>query len=319
MVPAPLARVRALACGLALLFGLAAVPSVAQNGLTKIRVGTPGGDANAEAWYAQDQGFFRKVGLDADVQAMRGSGAGTTAAVVGGSIDIGEADLVAIAAARQHGLPLVILAPSGMYSASAPTTATVIAKNSPIHGAKDLDGKAVAVLSLEGPSKVGTAEWLDKNGGHSETVKFVEMPAPQMAEAVARGTVAAATVFEPFLTVAKEKTQVLGDVYTAIAPRFEISAWFASADWVKKNPAAARAFAQAMRETAAWANNAANHSRSAEILAKYRKIEPALLGRMTRATYGDSYDPALAQPLLDAAYKYHSIARPETARDLAQS
>ena len=291
-------------------------PRAAEAPLTQLRIGTPGGDANAEAWYAQDQGFFRKVGLDAQTQPMRGSGAGTTAAVIGGAIDIGEADLVAIAAARQHGVALVILAPSGMYRASAPTTALITAKNGPIHTAKDLDGKTVAVLSLEGPSRVATSAWIEKNGGRLETVKFIELGAPQMADAVARGTLDAATIPEPFLTLSKEKAQVLGDIYTAIAPRFEISAWFATADWVKNNPAAARAFAGAMRTTAQWANVPANRPRSAEILAKYRKIEPALLERMTRATYGESYDPQFAQPLLDAAFKYHSIARPENAREL---
>jgi len=39
---------------------------------------------------------------------------------------------------------------------------------------------------------------------------------------------------------------------------------------------------------------------------------------MTRATYGESYDPAFAQPLLDAAYHYGSIAKPEPARELVQ-
>jgi NitT/TauT family transport system substrate-binding protein len=312
----PASRLALVALGLLLTFS--AAPSTAQSP-TKIRVGTPGGDANAEAWFAQDQGFFRNVGLDADVQMMRGSGAGITAAVVGGAVDIGEADLIAIAAARQHGLPLVVLAPSGMYSAGAPTTALIVAKNGAIHGAKDLEGKPVAVLSLEGPSKVGTASWIDRNGGRSSEVRFVEMPAPQMAEAVARGTVAAATVPEPFLTVARQKTDVLADVYTAIAPRFEISAWFATADWVKKNPDAAKAFTRALHETALWANQSAAHTRSAEILAAHTKLTPALLTKMTRATYGDSYDPAFAQPLLDAAYRYHSIARPEPARALLES
>lgn len=292
------------------------VPGSAQS-LPHVRIGTPGGDANAGCWYALDQGSYRKAGLDVEVQAIRGSGAGSISAAVGGAIDIGESDLVAIAAARQHGIPLVILAPSGMYDANAPTTSLVVAKNSPTHTAKDLEGKTVGVLSLEGPSKVGTSAWIDKNGGHAQNVKFVELSAPEMAEAVARGTVAAATIPEPFLTVAKEKTQVLGDVYTAIAPHFEISAWFATAEWVAKNRATVKAFQQAMHETAAWANVPANRPRSAEILAKYRKLDLSLLSRMTRATYGDVFDPALAQPLLDAAFKYHSIARPEPARDLS--
>jgi hypothetical protein len=40
---------------------------------------------------------------------------------------------------------------------------------------------------------------------------------------------------------------------------------------------------------------------------------------MNRATYGLTYDPALGQPLLDAAYKYHSIAKPESAKELTQA
>lgn len=303
----------------ALLLLAFAVPATAQTGPTKIKIGTPGGDANALAWYAQDQGFFGRVGLDADVQMMRGSGAGITAAVVGGAIDVGEADLIAIAAARQHGIPLVILAASGMYSASAPTTVLVTSKSSPLRSAKDLNGKTVGVLSLEGPSKVGTATWIDKNGGNSKTVKFVELPAPQAGAAVARGTVAAATIPEPFLTASLDKTRVFADVYTAISPRFEISAWFATADWVKRNPAAAKAVGEAMRAAAGWANNAANHAKSAEILAAHTKLPLAVLGKMNRATYGYAYDTTQAQPLLDAAYRYRSIARPEAARDLLAS
>ncbi len=309
---------------LVLSLGSASVPCAASaqaqvpaQALAHVRIGTPGGDANAEAFYAADQGYFRKASLEAEIQVMRGSGAGTIAGVAGGAIDVAEADLVAIAAARQRGIPLVVLAPSGMYDANAPTTQLLVAKTSAIKTAKDLAGKTIAVLSLEGPSKVGTSLWIDKNGGHVADVKFIELGAPEMAEAVARGTVDAATIPEPYLSTAKEKVRVLGDVYSAIAPRFEISAWVATVDWVTKNRATARAFAQAMRDTATWANVASNHARSAEILAKYRKIELSTLARMTRATYGDAFDPALAQPLLDAALTYRSIQKPELARDLS--
>ncbi|HYZ15026.1 MAG TPA: ABC transporter substrate-binding protein [Candidatus Acidoferrum sp.] len=319
MSPATLFRRTSLALACAALAASLVARVNADTPLIKIHVATPGGDANAGAWYAQDEGFFRKVGLDADVQILRGSGAGITAAVVGGGADIGEADLIAIAAARQHGIPLVILAPSGMYNGQAPTTQLIVQRGGPIKSAKDLDGKTVAVLSLEGPSKVGTAEWIDHNGGSSANVHFIEMPAPQMGEAVARGTIAAATVPEPMLTLAREKTQVLGDVYTAIAPRFQLAAWFATVDWVKKNPAAAKAFAEAIHEAAVWGNKPANHARSADILAKHTKIDPALLPRMTRATYGETFDTSLAQPLLDAGTKYRSLQKQQSARELIQS
>jgi NitT/TauT family transport system substrate-binding protein len=305
---------------IAMFLGTVSAPTAAQQTtLAHLRIGTPGGDNQAEAWYAQDQGFFRKYGLDADVQGMRGSGAGITAAVIGGAVDIGEADLIAISAARQHGIPLVVLAPSGMYNESTPTTALIAAKNATIRDGKSLEGTTIAVLSLEGPAKVAAQQWIDRTGGHSESVHYVEMPPSQMGDAVEHGTVIAATPTEPSLSVALAKTEIVAPVYSAIAPRFQISAWFATASWVKKNPSLARAFQQAIHDTAVWGNDPANHARSAEILAKYTKIPLARLGKMNRATYGLTYDPAMAQPLLDAAFKYHSLARPVSARELTQS
>ena len=312
---------RSVAMGvLAALAATSALPTAAQQPpLTHLRIGTPGGDSQAESYYAQDQGFFRKYGLDADVQALRGSGAGITAAIVGGSIDIGEADLIAISAARQHNIPLVVLAPSGMYNANEPTTALIEAKNSAVRDGKAMEGATVGVLSLEGPAKVATMAWIDRTGGRSDRVHYIEMTPAQMGDAVERGTVVAATPTEPSLSLALEHTQMLAPIYSAIAPRFQISAWFTTADYAKKNPATVRAFQQAIRDTAQWANLPANHPRTAEILAKYTKIPLERLAKMSRATYGITYDRAMGQPLLDAAYKYHSLARPESAAGLMQA
>ena len=284
--------------------------------LTKIRIGTPGGDANAGAWFAQDMGFFKKAGLDATIEIVRGSGAGGTAAVLGGALDIGEADLIALAAAREHGLPLVVLAPSGTYNATAPTTVLAVAKNSPIKVPKDLVGKTIAVLSLEGPSKVGTAAWLDKNGIAVSDVKLIEMPPTNMGASLERGVIDAATISEPYLTGALDRVRVFASTYDAIAPRFTISAWFTTADWVKKNPSVAKAFVNAMHDSNLWANKPENHPASGEILAKHTSISADIIPKITRATYGDIFNVALAQPLIDAGAKYHSLTKTAPAKDM---
>lgn len=302
--------------------GMSLVPGAAlaqSTDLTKIHIGTPGGDANAGAWFAEDMGFFKKAGLDATVDIVRGSGAGGTAAVLGGALDVGEADLIALAAAREHGLPLVVLSPSGTYSATAPTTVLAVAKNSPLKTAKDLVGKTIAVLSLEGPSKVGTSAWLDKNGVSVTDVKLIEMPPTNMGASLERGVIDAATISEPYLTGARDRVRVFASTYDAIAPRFTISAWFTTADWVKKNPAAAKAFVTAMRESNAWANKPENHAASGEILAKHTSISADIIPKITRATYGDLFEVALAQPLIDAGAKYHSLAKSMPAKDMLSS
>ena len=283
---------------------------------TTIRISTVGGDSSAGAWFAQDLGYFKKYGLEANVQVLRGSGAGGVGAVLGGSIDIAESDLVALSAAREHGLPLTVLSPSGIYSSSAPILDLAVAADSTIKTARDLLGATIAVLSLEGPAKVGASAWLDKNGGDSTKVKFVELSGSSMATALARGTIAAATINEPFFTSAGSQVRFLAKCYDAIAPRFLVGAWFTTSDWVAKNPAAARSFVLAMRESNEFASKRENQATTGALLAKHTSMSPDLLARLPRATYGDIFDAALWQPLIDAAARYKSIARAYPARDL---
>jgi NitT/TauT family transport system substrate-binding protein len=285
--------------------------------LATVNIETPGQDSNALAYYALDMGFFRKHGIDAHIEAIRrGSGAAIAAAVTGQSADIGEGDIIAVAGARSHGIPLSLLAPSYLYRSDDPVTALIVAKSSSIRTAKDLDGKTIGEPSLEGPGKVATAKWLKDHGADVSTIKFVEIPQPNMGAAVARGTVAAATTNEPSLTPALEENRVLGYPYDAIGKQVELTAWFASDEWIAKNPAVAQQFIAAMREAAAWANQAPNHGRSGAILAGYSGLPPELIAKMRRSAYGEVFDLQMMQPMLDEALAQHSLATHADARSL---
>jgi NitT/TauT family transport system substrate-binding protein len=310
---------------IAVMFALAFVLALAGAGVRAraqpapivLRIATPGNDGNALAYYALELGIFRKYGLLGRIETMRaGSGSGIAAAVTGGAIDIGEGDIVAVAAAREHGIPLTLIAPSFLHRGPAPTSAIIVAKTSPVRSGKDLDGKTIAVPSLSGPAKVATARWIEKNGGSLATIKFVEMPQTAMAAAVARGTVAAASTTEPNLSAALDDARVLGYYYDAIGNPIQVTAWFATEDWVRANADAARRFASAMHEAALWGNNPQNHAASGAILAKYTPFPAELLAKMHRASYGESFDPALMQPVLDASFEEKSLAKRVAARDL---
>ncbi len=283
-----------------------------------IKVGTSGQDANAECYYAYEMGFFKKNGLEADIHTIRrGSGAAVAAAAAGGSIDVGEADVIAIAAAREHGLSLSILAPSSVFVANSPASQLVVAKSATLKTAKDLEDKTVAVVSLEGPSKVATAKWLETNGANLSKIKFVELPQAQMPSSVERGAVAAAVMSEPTLTVATSgNARVFANSFESVGKRWQIGAWFATTDWIKKNPDAAKRFVAALHETALWANEKKNHPRSGAILDQYTKFDPDVLGKMTRATYAETIDPATMQPILDAATTYKSLQKSVSAKEM---
>jgi NitT/TauT family transport system substrate-binding protein len=300
---------RAIAIAGALAFTVAGVAAADAPGLTTIRVVDAGQDVDAEASYAQDLGIFKKYGIDADVQFLRkGGGAAAVAALAGNAADVAEGDIVSVANAHQRGINIVMLAPSGIFRATAPTTEVIVAKDSPIKSGKDLEGKAIALISPEGPSRIATNAWLEQSGASLDKVQFIELPAVNMAASVERGVVAAAVINEPSLVASVGGCcRVLANNFQSIGNVWQLNAWYATADWVAKNPVLAHNFALAIRETAVWANNPANHAKSGEILNKYTPFPAELLAKMNRATYGEILDPKTMAPLLDAALKYKAL------------
>ena len=161
-----------------------------------------------------------------------------------------------------------------------------------------------------------TVAWLQKNGADLSTVKFVELPQTAMAAAIARGTVVAASTTEPNLAAALDDVRVLGYPYDAIGNPLQVSGWFATEDWIRTNTEVARHFVAAVHEAAVWANKPQNHAASAAILQKYTPFASDLLPQMHRAAYGEVFDLALMQPLLDAAYDQKSIQKRIAAKEL---
>ena len=259
-------------------------------------------EAAAEAFYALDMGFFKKQGLDVDLQIMQ-NGASIAAAVAGGALDVGFADTVSIANAHARGLPFVYLAPALLNSYAAPAIAVLVNGSGPIREPKDLDGKTIAVNGINNITMLPVEAWIDKNGGDSKTVKWVEVPIPAANDAVASGKVDAAVIGEPFITFGADKgLRALYMEKNAIAPRFVLAGFMTTKDWATKNPGAAAKFTAAIKETAQWAN--ANRAASATILAKYTKIPEPVVQRMKRGDFAETLQASDFQSVIDTAAKY---------------
>jgi NitT/TauT family transport system substrate-binding protein len=279
---------------------------------TTIRVATTPIDLGAEVLYAQDQGFFKKAGIEVDVQLMN-SGAAIAAAVASGALDIAQANIVSIATAHERSLPFVLIAPAGLYTANESTTSIVVAKNSPIRTGKDLENKTVAGNGLRNITQIGADAWMDKNGGDSSALRFIEMPFPQMPTALESGRIDAAVIAEPELSNAVAGgARIIGQPYTSIAKEFLIGGWFATSTWAKEHPDQRKRFVAAIVEAGKWANG--HHAESARILEKYTKIH--ISPTMKRTVYAERLDAAQIQPLIDAAAKYKALKSSFPAADL---
>ncbi len=263
--------------------------------------------------YAQALGLFKKYGIAVDVQIVS-SGDAAAAAIVGGTADIGAANVVSLVLAHEKSIGFTFVAPGAEYVASAPTNALIVAKNSPLRTPKDLAGKTIGVIALGDVNTIAIRAWLERNGVDAGTVRFLELPNPQMSAAVERGAIDAAFVSSPALAAAMQSGRVLGLPYSAIADHFAINAWYAKKDWVATHRDVVARFTRAVTEAQLWANK--NHADSAKILIADAKLDPDLVATMTRATFAPKLDDALIQPLIDLMAKYGRIAAPFPAADL---
>lgn len=279
-----------------------------------LRVGATANDTYAQAYYAADMGFFKKAGLAVELSTFT-NGATVAQAVASGALDAGISNQVNLATAIIHNIPFALIAGGGLYSTNAPTSTLAVAKNASLRRAKDFEGKTVAVSSLKDLSYVAVVSWFEQNGADAMKVRYIELPFAQMGVSLDHGTVDGAVISEPSLSIAnKTNSRTFGKCYDGIAKEFMISAWFATADLVKKSPDLVKRFAAAIAESGRWAN--ANREQSGAILAAYAKLEKDTVAGMQRCVYAESLDPKLIQPILDSAYKFKLLDRAVSAGEL---
>jgi NitT/TauT family transport system substrate-binding protein len=296
-------RARATALLAAGTFGAAVRPSAAQAPLT-LRIGTLQGDSYAEPFYAADGGFFAKIGINAEF-TVNTNGNQLVQAIVGNSLDVAVVDPINLAHPVNAGVPFAFFAGGGLYSSDAPTTVIVVAKNSPLRTAKDLEGKTIGVPGLATISALGAQEWLRKSGADLERVSLVEIPLSAAAAALGRGTIAASVLVEPYLTVSRNDVRVFGKCFDALARSFYINCWFAPRAWIGANGDLIRRLTRAIYDTANWANT--HHSETAAIVSKYFKLDEQTVRDMTRVRFSTQLEARLIQPLLDAAHDFKQL------------
>jgi len=306
---------RALACGIAALVALLPLAGSAQPSLLTLHVGLSIDDDATSVIYAERAGLFRRAGLHV-VFERGGSGAALSAAVLAGRYDIGKSGLVALFDAHLQNAPLVMIAPAGVYDRSAPYGEMVVARDSPIRSAAELDGKRIGAPGAQSLIAVVTSAWVDANGGDSKTLRFVETPLAAGEQAIVTRRVDAALMVNPPMAaaLAHRSVRILGPAMDAVGPRYLFSAWFTSNAWADAHRDVVRRFAAIVSRAAAYTN--AHPQETAAMLSAETGIPSAIIRRMTRVTNGRRLTVDQIQPLLDLSIRYGLIPHGFFARDL---
>ncbi len=275
----------------------------AQTPLPVVRVATTPIENGAEVYYAKEMGFFTKAGLDVQTQDIQ-SGSAIASALAANAVDVGFASLVPLAIAHNKKVPFVLIAPGAVWTQTAKNSGLFVASTSTIRSGKDLNGKVLSTAGLGTLTEFAARAWIDGTGGDATTVKFLEMGYSTMPDALSAGRIAGSLVNEPYFQIAGKAGKLIGYPYDYASKNFLIAGWFTTSQWATDHPDLVNRFANAMRETALWANQPQNQARSAEILEKYTHIDPAVAATMIRVRFGDKLTAAAVQPQIDVSAKY---------------
>jgi NitT/TauT family transport system substrate-binding protein len=285
------------------LCSFSAVPGGAQTAAS-IKVAMIPIEPAATVYYAKENGFFDKAGLDVDIEQNPSTPA-IASALLAGTYDIAYGTVPTLAQAHAKGLPFVLIAPGIEDSAAHFGGAIMVGVNSTMKTGKDFDGKTLGTAGLNTIAEYLPRAWIDKTGGDSSTVKFVEMPFPVTPDAIGTGRVDAAYLAEPFVTIAEKKglAKILTTADDAISPIGYISTgWYTTIQWAHAHPDLVVRFQRAMAVAAAWAD--ANPEKVVPILAKDLHADPAIVSQARRPYYPDRLVPALVQPFIEITAHY---------------
>jgi NitT/TauT family transport system substrate-binding protein len=265
---------RGIACLLVLAALLCSVPSWAQ---TKMTIAT-GVDPVFSAYYvAQQEGLFKKHGLDVRINTGP-SGSAMVAFLVNGQIE--SAFGSEIAGVANHNLD-----PNVVVVAQATRLVrwiAVVGRN--IETLDQLKGKKVGIARGSG----GEVFWLamiDKLRLNPADYTVVNVEAPEMVAALERGNIDAYAVWEPWVTrglSAIKNTKVLRTQEGILEQGVYV---YMNRGWIQKNPAPAEAFIRALADATDLINQ--DRKRAAKDVSEFLKnLDPATVEQlMTKLTF----------------------------------
>jgi NitT/TauT family transport system substrate-binding protein len=241
---------------------------------TTLRVGViPIADV-APLYLGIEQGFFEDQQLTIEPQLAEG-GAAITPAVLSGDFQVGFSNTVSLLIAASKELPVTIIS-QGVLGGKTEEEAwadLLVLKDGPIKEPKDLEGKTIAVNTLKNICEVTIRASLADMGVDDSTLKFTEVPFPDMNAALEAGRVDGACVVEPFVSQGKAgKARGIDPFYVNTAPDLTVATYFTSKQYAEENADVVDRFVTAMEQSLEYAQS--NPDAVREILGEYTQIPP---------------------------------------------
>ena len=270
----------------------------------------------APAFLGQKKGFFKEQKLTLDPQFAAG-GAAITPAVISGDFDIGFSNTVSLLIAGSKKLPVQIIAP-GVFGDSSNDKVwedLLVKKDGPIKTAKDLEGKTVAVNTLNNICGVTINASLEKQGVDISKIKYTEIPFPEMNAALEKGRVQGACVVEPFVSQGKAGAMKgIDPFYFNTAPDLTVAAYFASKEYIAKHKDVVDRFVTAMKKSLDYAQAHPDEVRG--VLIEYTEIPDAAAQKINLPQWKSDLTTDTIEQLSTLSKKYGYLEEEPDLKEL---
>jgi ABC-type nitrate/sulfonate/bicarbonate transport system substrate-binding protein len=211
---------------------------------TVLKVGHGPNVSSLDLQYAIKKGFFKEAGLDVSYEVLT-AGSQAIPQLLGGQLQFAAVDTIVTLQARNRGINVISVAPNTVGSTDPKRgyANLMVRGDSPIKTLKDIAGKTIAVNQINGSAWAFTRATLDSQGVDSTTVKFVEVPPPQLWTAVSQKQTDVGMVAEPGVTIGlNEGGRIIANIEAYAIPNLPAFTFIGTEDWVKSNMDAVKKF-----------------------------------------------------------------------------
>ncbi|MGE0797062.1 MAG: ABC transporter substrate-binding protein [Lautropia sp.] len=285
---------------------------------TKVRVAYIGSADFSSGFAAKEKGFFQKRGLDVEFVFVPLTSTTLPAALLSKSIEIGGTTATVLLQANDGGLALQAVAGAGVAYKGATNSAVLVRPDLNLKQPADFIGKKIGTPGIGSLFYVLFRNWLMEGGVDPKQVSFIEAGYPQMADLLRKKNVDAVIASDPTISriVEAGAGTVSAHFTDALPGEVPIIVYCATSDWVKANPAAARAFREAIAEGAAFV--AANEAETRTIIGKYIKLAPEVIATMQIPRLRADIPEASMQIMVDMMMRQNLLRKQPVAAELVR-
>lgn len=248
-------------------------------GLTTIRVGLIPIAAMAPLYLADEEGLFQDRGVEVEFVELGQTDAG--ALIESGDIDVGLEITGAGLLARAAGVDMVAVFQNEVGHDGPPDSGAILVRpDSGIDSLDDLADTTIAGNQLQSQTQIAAQHVLRNAGVPPEDYEYLEIPLPNLNDALANEQVDAVVNVDPFTTqaIASGIGTPISWYFVESLPSQPIGIFWASSTWIEENPEAVVAFDEAVTEAHEMLNADPDFAR--EKIAEYTGLEADLLSEM---------------------------------------